>query len=168
VISGLFGAVLELCARVGLVKVGVVAVDGTKVAAAATHHAARSYEAIGQEILEEAARIDAAGDELFGEARGGELPEGLRTSGDRRKVLREAKQALDAERVAEAKKVPRDRLSAWSRAGGGCARTGRSSITSSLSTRRGMRRGSPVTGRGGWSARATTSSPIRSRASRRA
>jgi len=108
-IAALFGEILALCASSGLVKVGVVAVDGTKIAAAATHHATRSYEQIAQEILEEAARIDAAEDELFGEARGDELPEGLRTSGDRRKVLREAKQALEAERAAKAKKIPRDR-----------------------------------------------------------
>src|SRR5215211_1340678 len=108
-IAELFGDVLALCARSGLVKVGVVAVDGTKIAAAATHHATRSYEQIAREILEEAARIDAAEDELFGDARGDELPEGLRTSGDRRKVLREAKQALEAERAAQAKKVPRGR-----------------------------------------------------------
>ena len=108
-IAELFGAVLGLCARSGLVKVGVVAVDGTKIAAAATHHATRSYEQIAREILEDAARIDAAEDELYGEARGDELPAGLRTSGDRRKVLREAKQALDAERAAQAKKVPRGR-----------------------------------------------------------
>jgi transposase len=108
-IAGLFGEVLALCARSGLVRVGVVAVDGTKIAAAATHHATRSYEQIAREILEEAARIDAAEDELYGETRGDELPAGLRTSGDRRKVLREAKQALDAERAAQAKKIPRDR-----------------------------------------------------------
>src|SRR3954451_14869188 len=108
-IADLFGAVLALCARSGLVRVGVVAVDGTKIAAAATHHATRSYEQIAREILEEAARIDAEEDELFGDARGDELPEGLRTSGDRRTVLREAKQALEAERAAKAKKVPRDR-----------------------------------------------------------
>jgi hypothetical protein len=77
--------------------------------AAATHRATRSYEQIAQEILEDAARIDAAEDELFGDARGDELPEGLRTSGDRRKVLREAEQALDAARAAQAKKIPRDR-----------------------------------------------------------
>src|SRR4051812_16308033 len=109
-IAELFSEVLALCARSGLVRVGVVAVDGTKIAAAATHHATRSYEQIAQEILEEAARIDAAEEELFGEARGDELPEGLRTSGDRRKVLREAKQALEAERAAQAKKVPRGRV----------------------------------------------------------
>jgi transposase len=108
-IAELFGEVLALCARGGLVQVGVVAVDGTKIAAAATHHATRSYEEIAREILQDAARIDAAEDLLYGEDRGDELPEGLRTSGDRRKVLREAKQALDAERAAEAKKVPRDR-----------------------------------------------------------
>jgi transposase len=108
-IAGLFGDVLGLCARSGLVRVGVVAVDGTKIAAAATHHATRSYEQIAREILADAARIDAAEDEFYGEARGDELPEGLRTSGDRRKVLREAKQALEAERAAQATKVPRDR-----------------------------------------------------------
>src|SRR3954465_8311015 len=108
-IAELFGAVLKLCARSGLVRVGVVAVDGTKIAAAATHHATRSYEQIAREILEDAARIDAEEDELFGDARGDELPEGLRTSGDRRSVLREAKQALEAERAAQAKPVPRDR-----------------------------------------------------------
>jgi transposase len=108
-IAGLFGEVLALCARSGLVRVGVVAVDGTKIAAAATHHATRTYEQIAQEILDDAARIDAAEDELYGDARGDELPEGLRTSGDRRRVLREAKQALEAERAAEAKKVPRGR-----------------------------------------------------------
>jgi Transposase domain (DUF772) len=108
-IAGLFGGVLELCARAGVVKVGVVAVDGTKVAAAATHHATRSYEQIAKEILEEAGEIDAREDELYGDTRGDELPEGLRTSGDRRKVLREAKQALDAQRAAEAKPIPRDR-----------------------------------------------------------
>jgi len=91
------------------VKVGVVAVDGTKIAAAATHHATRSYDQIAKEILEEAAETDAREDELYGEARGDELPEGLRTSGDRRKWLREAKQALEAERAARAKQVPRDR-----------------------------------------------------------
>src|SRR5215217_5169524 len=108
-IAGLFGEVLALCARSGLVRVGVVAVDGTKIAAPATHHATRTYEQIAQAILEDAARIDAAEDELYGKERGDELPEGLRTSGDRRRVLREAKQVLEAERAAEAKKVPRGR-----------------------------------------------------------
>jgi transposase len=79
-IADLFGGVLELCAMAGLVKVGIVAVDGTKIAAAATHHANRSYEQIAEEIVTEAGRLDAAEDELYGESRGDELPEGLRTA----------------------------------------------------------------------------------------
>jgi transposase len=105
----LFGQVLALCARAGLVRLGVVAVDGTKIAAAATHHATRSYEEIAREILEQAAELDAAEDELHGDARGDELPAELRVAGDRRKRLREAKQALDAEREADARPVARDR-----------------------------------------------------------
>ena len=108
-IAGLFAGVLELCAKAGLVSVGVVAVDGTKIAAAATHHATRGYDQIAKQILEEAGEVDRAEDELYGDARGDELPEGLRTSGDRRKRLREAKQALDAERAARAQPIPRDR-----------------------------------------------------------
>ena len=87
----------------GAGECGVVAVDGTKIAAAATHHAKRSYEHIAAGILEEAARTDGAEDALYGEARGDELPEGLRTSGDRRKGLCEAEQALEAERAAQAR-----------------------------------------------------------------
>ena len=86
-IAELFGGVLELCARSGLVKVGVVAVDGTKIQAAATPHANRSYQQIAEEILKEAAEIDAAEDELYGEARGDELPEGFRTHTERRAAL---------------------------------------------------------------------------------
>ncbi len=108
-IADLFTGVLGLCAKAGLVKVGIVAVDGTKIAAAATHHQNRTYRQIAEEILKEAGEIDAAEDELFGEARGDELPEGFRTSGERRQRLHEAKLKLDAERAAKAKKVPRDR-----------------------------------------------------------
>ena len=108
-IGELFAQVLALCARAGLVRVGLVAVDGTKIAANATHHATRSYEQIAREILEEAAERDAAEDAVHGEARGDELPVELRVAGDRRKRLREAKQALDAEREADAVPVARDR-----------------------------------------------------------
>jgi transposase len=108
-ISELFGEVLRLCGKAGLVKVGVVAVDGSKIAASATHHATRSYEQIAAEIVREAGELDRAEDELFGDARGDELPEGFRTSGERRARLRDAKLALDAERAAKKKKVPRKR-----------------------------------------------------------
>ena len=108
-IGELFAQVLGLCARAGLVRLGVVAVDGTKIAAAATHHATRSYEQIAREILEQAAELDAAEDERYGDARGDELPPGLQTAKGRRERLRAAKQALDAEREADATPIPRDR-----------------------------------------------------------
>jgi len=108
-IADLFTEVLRLCARAGLVKVGIIAVDGSKIAAAATHYQNRSYEQIAQEILKEAGETDAAEDELYGEKRGDELPEGFGTATERRARLREAKKALEAERAAQAKKVPRDR-----------------------------------------------------------
>src|SRR3954447_18655817 len=108
-IGELFGQVLGLCAKAGLVRVGLVAVDGTKIAANATHHATRSYEQIAREILEEAADTDAAEDAEHGDARGDELPVEFRVGGDRRKRLREAKQALDAEREADAAPIARDR-----------------------------------------------------------
>ena len=100
---------LELCAKAGLVEIGVVVVDGTRIAASAADRQTRGYERIAKEILGEAAAIDAAEDELYGDARGDELPPGFRNQDDRRTRLREAKQALDAERAARAKKIPRDR-----------------------------------------------------------
>jgi transposase len=108
-IAELFAQVLGLCARAGLVELGVVAVDGTKIAAAATHHATRSHEQITREILEQAAELDAAEDGRHGDARGDELPPELKTAKGRRERLRAAKQALDAEREADAKPIPRDR-----------------------------------------------------------
>ena len=76
-LADLFGGVLGLCAKAGIVDVGVIAVDGTKLAADASDGAIRSYEQIAAEILAEAGRIDAAEDEIHGDARGDELPEGL-------------------------------------------------------------------------------------------
>src|SRR3954465_13014233 len=69
-LAELFGKVLGLCADAGLVRVGVVAIDGTKVHANASQHATRDYEQIAREILEQAAAVDAVEDELFGERRG--------------------------------------------------------------------------------------------------
>ena len=105
----IFSQVLGLCAQAGLVEVGVIAVDGTKLAAMASDSAVRTYEQIAKEILQDASAVDAAEDEQFGDKRGDELPEGLRSSGDRRARLREAKQALDAQRTSDAKPVPRGR-----------------------------------------------------------
>jgi len=63
-LAGLFGQVLGLCAKAGIVDVGIVAVDGTKLAADASEGAIRTYEQIAAEILAEAGRIDAAEDEI--------------------------------------------------------------------------------------------------------
>ena len=108
-IAGLFGEVLLLCAEAGLVGVGVIAVDGTKVHANASQHAARDYEQIAKEILEEAAETDRLEDELYGEKRGDELPPELSTEQGRRGWLREAKRRLDEKRAAEAEPIPRSR-----------------------------------------------------------
>src|SRR4051812_17554848 len=94
-----FSGVLGLCARAGLVSVGVVAIDGTKIVANASMDANRDFGQIAREILAEAAEIDRREDELYGSERGDELPEQLRTREGRRKGLREAKERLDAERT---------------------------------------------------------------------
>ncbi len=98
-LAELFGSVLGLCRQAGLVKVGVIAIDGTKVHANASHHCNLDYEQLAREILKEAAALDAAEDELHGDARGDELPEHLRTSERRRGALREAKERLERDRV---------------------------------------------------------------------
>jgi transposase len=108
-LAGLFGEVLSLCAEAGLVKVGVIAVDGTKVHANASRDANLDYEQIAREILAEAKAVDAAEDEQFGEARGDELPPELQTNQGRRGWLREAKRRLDEKRAQEAKPVARSR-----------------------------------------------------------
>src|SRR6266568_2842162 len=89
---------LRLCREAGLVKVGVIAIDGTKIAANASLQANRSYERIVREILEEAAEIDRLEDERYGAARGDELPEQLRTREGRRRELQEAKRTLEGDR----------------------------------------------------------------------
>ena len=108
-LAELFGEVLALCADAGLVRVGVIAVDGTKVAANAAPQATRDYEQIAREILAEADAVDAEEDEQFGDARGDELPPELATAQGRRGWLREAKRRLDDKRAQEARPVPRDR-----------------------------------------------------------
>src|SRR5204862_3462747 len=105
----LFGQVLGLCVEAGLVRTGVLAVDGSKFAAAASDSAIRSYEEIAKEIVAEARRIDEDEDERYGEARGDELPEQLQTQQGRRGWLREAKQRPDAERATAKEPVRRHR-----------------------------------------------------------
>jgi len=108
-LAELFSSVLSLCREAGLVKVGLIAIDGTKLHANASHHCNLDYEQLAREILKEAAEVDAAEDQLFGDARGDELPPEFQSTGELRKRLREAKQRLDAKRAAENKPVPRSR-----------------------------------------------------------
>ena len=109
-LAGLFGEVLALCAEAGLVRVGVIAVDGTKVHANASERATRGYEEIAREILEDAAAVDAEEDERFGDARGDELPSELATGqGPALRWLRDAKRRLDERRAQEAKPMPKSR-----------------------------------------------------------
>src|SRR3954468_22608521 len=108
-LSELFGQVLGLCADAGLLRVGVVAVDGTKVHANASERATRDYEQIAREILEQAAEIDAAEDEQFGERRGDELPPALATREGRQRWLRDAQRRLDQRRAEEARPIARSR-----------------------------------------------------------
>jgi transposase len=87
-LADVFCGVLGLCARAGLVSVGVLAIDGTKIAANASMDANRDLARIAREILAEAAETDRREDELYGSERGDELPEHLRTTEGRRKALR--------------------------------------------------------------------------------
>ena len=108
-LAGLFGSVLALCAQAGLARVGVVAIDGTKIHANASRDATCDYERIAREILEEAKAIDAAEDELYGDARGDELPPEFATGRGRKKWLSEAKRRLDDKRAEEARPIARSR-----------------------------------------------------------
>ena len=108
-LAGLFSDVLSLCREAGLVKVGVIAIDGTKVHANASNHANCDYEQIAKEILEEAAAVDAAEDELYGDKRGDELPEQLTTEHGRRAWFREAKRRLDEQREQEGRPIAQSR-----------------------------------------------------------
>ncbi len=90
----LFTAVLALCEEAGLVEVGVISIDGTKIRANASRGANRTYEKLVADILKEAEETDRWEDGLFGEDRGDELPEHLRTEEGRRAAFKAAKERL--------------------------------------------------------------------------
>jgi transposase len=118
----MFDQVLQMCREAGLVKLGRVAIDGTKIKANASKHKAMSYgrmkekeTAIQREVREmfdRADRIDREEDRLYGpDRRGDELPAELATREGRLKKIREAKAALEAQAREKARaegKDPRD------------------------------------------------------------
>ncbi|RKH56746.1 IS1182 family transposase [Corallococcus interemptor] len=119
--ESLFVQMLKLCARAGLVKLGHVALDGTKLKANASKHKAMSYERMQneeeklrekvKELLAQAEAVDVQEDALHGQGkRGDELPEELRRAQTRLQRIREARQALEAEArgAAEADKSADD------------------------------------------------------------
>ena len=83
-------------------RAGVIAVDSTKVHANASGLANMDFEQLAREILAEAAAVDAAEDELYGQARGDELPPELVDPKTRRARLRELLGEIEAEQQAEA------------------------------------------------------------------
>lgn len=107
-LAGLFQQVLELCREAGMVKLGRVAIDGTKIKANASKHKAMSYGRMKttakdlkkqvKDLLAEADRVDREEDEAHGKDRhGDELPEELQRRESRLKKIREAMKALEAE-----------------------------------------------------------------------
>jgi hypothetical protein len=100
-IAELFDEVLGLCREAGLVSVGVITIDGTRIKTNASMDQNRCYREIALEILPEAEEVDRREDELYGQARGGELPEQLRTREGRKAALADAKRRL-AERKDQA------------------------------------------------------------------
>jgi transposase len=108
-LAALFGDVLALCAEAGLVDVGVIAVDATKVHANASERATCDYEQIAREILADADAVDAEEDERLGERRGDELPEAVGTREGRAQWLADAKRRLEQRRAEEARPIPGSR-----------------------------------------------------------
>jgi transposase len=100
-LGGLFGQVLGVCQRAGLVRAGVLALDSTKIAANASGQANMTFEQLAREIIAQGIATDRAEDELYGDARGDELPAELADPKARRARLRAAKAELEAEWQAE-------------------------------------------------------------------
>lgn len=116
-LGGLFTQVLKLCQKAGLVTLGHVALDGTKLKANASKHKAMSYgrmqkaeadlAATVQGWLEQAEALDAREDaELGRDRRGDELPEWVANKQARLEKIRQAKAALEAEARANAEAQP--------------------------------------------------------------
>jgi transposase len=121
-LARLFVQVLKLCAAAGLVKLGHVALDGTKIKANASKHKAMSYARMKRREAELQAEVDrwlaaaeaadAEEDRLHGAKRGDEMPKWIADKAKRLAKLREAKAALEAEAKAAAEEETRRRAEA--------------------------------------------------------
>jgi transposase len=118
-LGALFTQVLRLCRRAGLVKLGQVAIDGTRVKANASKHKAMSYGRMTQqdaalqaeiaELLRRAEQADRDEDARYGADRwGDELPAELARRESRLQKIREAKAALEAEAREQARAAGKD------------------------------------------------------------
>src|ERR1700754_3479165 len=106
-LAGLFVQVLKLAERAGLVKLGHVALDGTKIKANASKHKAMSYAHMKKREAELKAEVnrwlkaaeaaDQEEDKLYGERRGDELPDWVADKQKRLEKIRQAKAELGAE-----------------------------------------------------------------------
>jgi transposase len=123
-LADLFVQVLKLAEKAGLVKLGHVALDGTKIKANASKHKAMSYDRMKKREAELEAEVDrwlkaaeaadAEEDKRYGDQRGDEMPDWVADKQKRLEKIREAKAALEAEakaaaeerRVAEGGKKP--------------------------------------------------------------
>lgn len=116
-LAGLFVQVLKLAEKAGLVKLGHVALDGTKIKANASKHKAMSYARMKQRDAELQAEVDrwlaaaeaadAEEDRLHGDKRGDELPKWVTDKQSRIEKIRQAKAELEAEAKAAAEEERR-------------------------------------------------------------
>jgi transposase len=113
VAARLFADVLEICAQAGLAQVGVVALDGTKIAANASRDANRTRQWLEGEIADmfaQARRVDDDEDDRFGGRRGDELPAGLADPAVRQARLQAA---LDQLNRRQARRARPSKAEAW-------------------------------------------------------
>jgi len=118
-LAALFLQVLKLAEKAGLVKLGHVALDGTKIKANASKHKAMSYERMKKREAELKAEVDrwlkaaeaadAEEDKLYGDQRGDEMPDWVADKQKRLEKIREAKADLEAEAKAAAEEEERRR-----------------------------------------------------------
>jgi transposase len=100
-IAGLFGQVLALCVKAGLVDAGLVAIDGTKIGADASFFANRDRDQLTKSILKEAEATDAAEDAQFGDRRGDEMAPEWSGGRDRRARIKAALDELDRQNARD-------------------------------------------------------------------